>query len=63
MIWGKAMKARPMPSSTTVSTLVPAVVAMKPRAPKTPIPASSSKELLAKAAVIAVPVRSALRRR
>ncbi len=47
MIAGKAMNASPIPSSATSLTATPWAWAMKPRAAKTPMPASTSKEELA----------------
>ena len=54
---GKATKARPMPPETTSPTPTPAWVAMKPRVAKTPMPARTSKEELAKAVTSAELVR------
>ena len=57
---GKAMKAKPIPSSTTLSTAIPCACAMKPSAANTPIPASSSNPELAKPTTAPEPVRSVL---
>ncbi|GHJ23728.1 hypothetical protein TPA0909_53420 [Streptomyces albus] len=63
MTVGKAMKASPTPSVTTSPTATPLACAMKPRVAKTPMPARISKELLAKPATSAEPVRSERRPR
>ncbi len=61
MICGKATNARPMPPVASSSIGVPADAAMKPSVANTPIPASSSNELLARPATMAEPLRSARR--
>ena len=58
MMAGKAMKARPMPDSTTSSRATPWAWAMNPRAENTPIPARISKPELAKPTTRPEPVRS-----
>jgi hypothetical protein len=63
MTAGKTTKASPTPSVATSSIASPAVVARNPRAAKTPMPASSSKEEFAKPAMNALPLRSASRGR
>ena len=57
MMAGKATNARPMPEVATSSTATLDCTAMKPRAAKTPMPASTSKEELAKPVTRPVPVR------
>src|SRR5690606_38005737 len=61
MIFGNAIKARPIPPDTTSSTLAPELNAIKPSAAKTPIPARISKDELANATTIPEPVRLVLR--
>src|SRR5690606_1935277 len=61
MIFGKAIKARPIPPDTTSSTFAPALKAIKPSAANTPIPARISKDELASATTIPEPVKLVLR--
>src|SRR5690606_20521666 len=63
MISGNATNARPIPRVANSSTGTPAVAAMTPIVANTPIPASSSNELLARPATMAEPLRSERRRR
>ena len=48
MMVGKAIKAKPMPEEATLLTSLPCEAAIKPNAANTPIPANTSKLLLAK---------------
>ena len=61
MIVGKAMNASPSPSVATSLTATPLACAMKPRAAKTPMPASTSKLELAKPTTRPDPVMSVSR--
>ena len=61
MIFGKAIKARPIPPDTTSSTFAPELNAIKPSAAKTPIPARISNDELANATTTPEPVRFVLR--
>src|SRR5574344_1553417 len=61
MIFGNAIKAKPIPPETTSSTDEPALYAMKPSAAKIPIPAKISKDEFASATTKPDPVKLVLR--
>src|SRR5690554_74455 len=61
IIFGKAIKARPIPPDTTSSTVEPELNAIKPKAANTPIPARISKDELASATTAPEPVILVLR--
>ena len=58
MIVGKAKNAKPIPPFATSLTSCPLATAMNPNAENTPIPAKTSKLLLAKPTTKPAPVKS-----